>query len=143
MDGLKIGSFCYAKKHDKVVFCAMGTTANCVSVCTYGEWKAMLSEGDAAKKEITFDGKSFASNLDGNLPAVEGTGVECVGITEITYDEINDCVYFGYRNNGKVTDRYPNTGIYCYSFATGAVTCLIDGISVYGLAVNNNPAKLF
>ena len=143
LDGLKIGSFCYAKKHDKVVFCAMGTTANCVSVCTYDEWKAMLSEGDAAKKEITFDGKSFASNLDGNLPAVEGTGVECVGITEITYDEINDCVYFGYRNNGKVTDRYPNTGIYCYSFATGAVTCLIDGISVYGMVVNNNPAKLF
>ena len=142
-DQLKLGSFCYAKKHDKVVFCAMGTTANCVSVCTYAEWKTMASEGDVVKKEVTFDGKSFASNLDGNLPAVEGTGVECVGITEISYDEVNDCVYFGYRNNGKVTDRYPNTGIYCYSFITEQVTCLIEGVSVYGLAVNNNPAKLF
>ena len=142
-DGLKIGSFYYSSKHDQVVFCAMGTTANCISVCSYAEWKAMVSEGDVAKKAVKFDGKDFASNLDGNLPAVEGTGVESVGITQIAYDDMNECVYFAYRNNGKVTDRYPNTGIYCYSFKTQQITCLIEGISAYGVAVNNNPAKLF
>ena len=142
-DGVKIGSFYYSKKHDKVVFCAMGTTANCVSACTYEEWKAMLSEGDIAKKAVKYQDKDFASNLDGNLPAIEGTGVESVGITQISYDDINECVYFAYRNNGKVTDRYPNTGIYCYSFTTNQITCLLDGVSAYGLAVNNNPAKLF
>ena len=142
-DGLKLGSFYYSKKHDKVVFCAMGTTANCVSACTYEEWKAMLSEGDAAKKAVKYQDKDFASNLDGNLPSVEGTGVESVGITQIAYDDINECVYFAYRNNGKVTDRYPNTGIYCYSFKTEQVTCLLDGVSAYGLTVNNTPAKLF
>ena len=142
-DGLKIGSFYYSTKHDQVVFCAMGTTANCISVCSYAEWKAMVSEGDVAKKAVKFDGKDFASNLDGNLPAVEGTGVESVGITQIAYDDMNECVYFAYRNNGKVTDRYPNTGIYCYSFKTQQITCLIEGISAYGVAVNNNPAKLF
>ena len=142
-DGLKIGSFYYSTKHDQVVFCAMGTTANCISVCSYAEWKAMVSEGDVAKKAVKFDGKDFASNLDGNLPAVEGTGVESVGITQIAYDDMNECVYFAYRNNGKVTDRYPNTGIYCYSFKTQQVTCLIEGVSAYGVAVNNNPAKLF
>ena len=142
-DGLKIGSFYYSTKHDQVVFCAMGTTANCISVCSYAEWKAMVSEGDVAKKAVKFDGKDFASNLDGNLPAVEGTGVESVGITQIAYDDMNECVYFAYRNNGKVTDRYPNTGIYCYSFKTQQITCLIEGVSAYGVAVNNNPAKLF
>ena len=142
-DGLKIGSFCYSSKHDQVVFCAMGTTANCISVCSYAEWKAMISEGDVAKKAVKFDGKDFASNLDGNLPAVEGTGVESVGITQIAYDDMNECVYFAYRNNGKVTDRYPNTGIYCYSFKTQQITCLIEGVSAYGVAVNNNAAKLF
>ena len=142
-DGLKIGSFYYSSKHDQVVFCAMGTTANCISVCSYAEWKAMVSEGDVAKKAVKFDGKDFASNLDGNLPAVEGTGVESVGITQIAYDDMNECVYFAYRNNGKVTDRYPNTGIYCYSFKTQQITCLIEGVSAYGVAVNNNAAKLF
>ena len=142
-DGLKIGSFYYSTKHDQVVFCAMGTTANCVSVCSYAEWKAMVSEGDVAKKAVKFDGKDFASNLDGNLPSVEGTGVESVGISQMSYDDVNECVYFAYRNNGKVTDRYPNTGIYCYSFKTQQITCLIEGVSAYGVAVNNNPAKLF
>ena len=142
-DGVKIGSFYYSKKHDKVVFCAMGTSANCVSACTYEEWKAMISEGDISKKAVKYQDKDFASNLDGNLPAIEGTGVESVGITQISYDDINECVYFAYRNNGKVTDRYPNTGIYCYSFKTEQVTCLLDGVSAYGLTVNNTPAKLF
>ena len=121
----------------------MGTSANCVSACTYEEWKAMLSEGDISKKAVKYQDKDFASNLDGNLPAIEGTGVESVGITQISYDDINECVYFAYRNNGKVTDRYPNTGIYCYSFKTEQVTCLLDGVSAYGLTVNNTPAKLF
>ena len=142
-DGVKIGSFYYSKKHDKVVFCAMGTSANCVSACTYEEWKAMISEGDISRKAVKYQDKDFASNLDGNLPAIEGTGVESVGITQISYDDINECVYFAYRNNGKVTDRYPNTGIYCYSFKTEQVTCLLDGVSAYGLTVNNTPAKLF
>lgn len=143
LDGLKIGSFYYSKKHDKVIFCAMGTTANCVSVCTYAEWKAMLSEGDAAKKAIKYEEKDFASNLDGNLPSVEGTGVESVGITQMAYDDVNECVYFAYRNNGKVTDRYPDTGIYCYDMKSDAVTCLLPGVSAYGLTVNSIPSKLF
>lgn len=142
-DGLKIGSFYYSKKHDKVVFCAMGTTANCVAACTLEEWKAMVSEGDAAKKAVKFDGKDFASNLDGNLPAIEGTGVESVGITQMAYDDVNECIYFAYRNNGKVTDRYPNTGIYCYDLKSETIKCLLDGVSAYGLTVNNTPSKLF
>ena len=90
-----------------------------------------------------FEKKDFASNLDGNLPAVEGTGVESVGITQMAYDDMNECVYFAYRNNGKVTDRYPDTGIYCYDMKSGAVTCLLPGVSAYGLTVNNIPSKLF
>ena len=142
-ESIKIGSFYYSTKHDKVVFCAMEATANVVSVCTYAEWKEMASGGDVTKKAIKFDGKDFASNLDGNRPALEGTGVESVGITQITYDEINECVYFAYRNNGNNTANYPNSGIYCYSFVDGTVTCLIDGVSAYGLVVNNTPSKLF
>jgi hypothetical protein len=142
-DGMKIGSFCYSSKHDKVVFCTMEMTANVVSVCSYAEWKALQTGGDVKKKAITFDGKNFESNLDNNLPAIEGTGVESVGITQIAYDDVNECVYFAYRNNGTNTSDRPNTGIYCYNLVSGAVTCLIDGVSAYGLAVNNAPSKLF
>lgn len=140
---IKVGSFYYSTKHDKVVFCAMEMTANVVSVCTYAEWKAMQSGGDVTKKAIKFDGKNFESNLDNNLPAVEGTGVESVGITQIAYDDVNECVYFAYRNNGTSTSNRPDTGIYCYNLNSGEVTCLIKGVSAYGVAVNNTPSKLF
>lgn len=147
LETLKIGSFCYSKKHDKVVFCAMGASdGNCVSVCTLDEWKAMATESDVLKKSVKFDDKSFASNLDNNLPAIEGTGVESVGITQITYDDMNECVYFAYRNNGKSPEKYPGTGIYCVSDLSSdkpTVTCLIPGVSAYGLVVNNTPSKLF
>ena len=142
-DGVKLGSFCYSKKHDKVVFCAMGTAANCIAACTYAEWKAMISEGDIQKKEVKFNNMSFASNLSGNLPALEGTGVESVGITQIAYDDINECFYFAYRNNSERMYLYPPTGIYCYSIRTNTVTCLIEGVEAYGLTVNNTPSKLF
>ena len=142
-DGVKLGSFCYSKKHDKVVFCAMGTAANCIAACTYAEWKAMISEGDIQKKEVKFNNMSFASNLSGNLPALEGIGVESVGITQIAYDDINECFYFAYRNNSERMYLYPPTGIYCYSIRTNTVTCLIEGVEAYGLTVNNTPSKLF
>lgn len=142
-DGMKVRSFVYVPKHDKVVFCVMETNCNDVCVCTYEEWEKIASQGDAKKKAVTYNKMSFASNLDGNIPSVEGTGVESVGITQIVYDEVNDCVYFAYRNNGKKTEEYPETGIYSYSFTTNEVTQVIKGISVYGLTINNKPAKLF
>ena len=142
-DGMKIGSFYYSTKHDKVVFCVMEMTANNVCVCTYDEWKAMQSGGDVNKKAIKYNGMEFASNLDGNLPAVEGTGVESVGITQMAYDDVNECVYFAYRNNGTSTSNRPNTGIYCYNLVTNEVSCLVEGVAAYGVAVNNTPSKLF
>lgn len=142
-EDMKLGSFYYSKKHDKVVFCAMESGANCIAVCTYDEWKNMFSRDDVTRKAVKFNNMNFVSNLDGNLPALEGTGVESVGITQIAYDDVNECAYFAYRNNGEETDRYPNTGIYCYSFRTNTITCLIEGVEAYGLTVNNTPSKLF
>ena len=140
---MKIGSFHYSTKHDKVVFCAMEMTANNVCACTYSEWKAMQSGGDINKKAVQFENKSFESDLSGKLPAVDGpAGVEAVGITQMAYDDVNECVYFAYRNSTNVASL-PTSGIYCYSFATGEITCLIKGVAAYGVAVNNTPSKLF
>ena len=47
--------------------------------------------------------------------------IDSVGITQIAYDDVNECVYFAYRNNGSSTTNRPETGIYCYNLATGAV----------------------
>ena len=146
LEGMAPKSFVYTAKSATPKMCVhvMDAGYNGFYVCTYDELEAVGTSKNALKPyAVTYDGKMFESNRTGNLPAVEGHGDECVGICQMAYDEVNDCVYFGYRNNSVAAANFPPTGIYCYNVATGQVTCLIEGVSVYGLAVNNNPAKLF
>ena len=147
LEGMAPKSFVYTAKSPTPKMCVhiMDAGYNGFYACTYEELEAVGTSKNAIKPyAVTYNGQMFESNTTGNLPAVEGTGSESVGICQMVYDEVNDCVYFGYRNNSVGgAEKFPPTGIYCYNVATGQVTCLIEGVSVYGLAVNNNPAKLF
>ncbi len=144
------------------VYCAKNTTPTLCVYCTgdaynslyAGSYDEIVAITDPLKQlpnyEVQYTDstgtKSFKTNRTGNIPSVEGHTSECVGICQMAYDEVNGRVYFGYRNNYAVKetqDLYPPTGIYSYNLATGEVTCLIPGVSVYGLAVNNAPSKLF
>lgn len=145
------------------VYCAKNTTPTLCVYCTgdtynslyAGSYDEMVAITDPMKQlpnyEVQYTDtagmkKSFKTNRSGNIPSVEGHTSECVGICQMAYDEVNGCVYFGYRNNyaaKETQDLYPPTGIYSYNLTTGEVTCLIPGVSVYGLAVNNTPSKLF
>lgn len=144
------------------VYCAKNTTPTLCVYCTgdaynslyAGSYDEIVAITDPLKQlpnyEVQYTDstgtKSFKTNRTGNIPSVEGHTSECVGICQMAYDEVNGRVYFGYRNNYAVKetqDLYPPTGIYSYNLATGEVTCLIPGVSVYGLAVNNTPSKLF
>ena len=146
LEGMAPKSFVYTAKSATPKMCVhvMDAGYNGFYACTYAELDSVGTSKNALKPyAVTYDGKMFESNTTGNLPAVEGSGSESVGICQMAYDEVNDCVYFGYRNNSVAAANFPPTGIYCYNVATGQVTCLIEGVSVYGLTVNNNPAKLF
>lgn len=144
------------------VYCAKNTTPTLCVYCTgdaynslyAGSYDEIVAITDPLKQlpnyEVQYTDstgtKSFKTNRTGNIPSVEGHTSECVGICQMAYDEVNGRVYFGYRNNYAVKETqylYPPTGIYSYNLATGEVTCLIPGVSVYGLAVNNTPSKLF
>lgn len=146
LEGMAPKSFVYTAKSATPKMCVhvMDAGYNGFYACTYDELEAVGTSKNALKPyAVTYDGKMFESNTSGSPAAVEGTGSEAVGICQMAYDEVNDCVYFGYRNNSVASANFPPTGIYCYNVATGEVTCLVEGVSVYGLAVNNNPAKLF
>ena len=146
LESMKPRSFVYTSKSatPKFVVALKDADANGIFAASYEDMDAVGSSKTALKKyEKQYNGMSFSSNLTGNLPAVEGHGDETVGICQMAYDEINDCVYFGFRNNSAQKDLYPATGIYRYNIATDKIDCLIEGVSVYGLVVNNIPAKLF
>lgn len=144
LDGMWHKSFVYVPKHDKMVLHIMDAGYNGIYAATYDEFNAVGSSRNSMKPyAVTYNGMMFESNTTGNLPAKEGTGSESVGITQLVYDEINDCVYFAYRNNSNNQYNFPPTGIYSYNVATGWVTCLIEGVEAYGIAINNQPSKLF
>lgn len=144
LSGTQAKSFVYTTKSQKLCFHIMDSDANGFYCATIAE----LEEAGNSKTKIKafekqYNGMSFVSNTTGNLPAVEGTGSEAVGICQLAYDEVNDCVYFAYRNNSAQKDLYPATGIYCYNVASDSFTCLIEGPSAYGIVVNNALSKLF
>ena len=145
LDGMWHKSFVYVPKHNKMVLHIMDVGYNGIYAATYDEFNAVGSSKNSMKPyAVTYNGMMFESNTAGNLPAKEGTGTESIGICQLTYDEVNDCVYFAYRNNAPGGEgKFPPSGIYCYHVENGAVTCLVEGVEAYGVAVNNIPAKLF
>ena len=140
-------SFVYAAKSPtpKMVLHIMDVGYNGVYAATYDEFNAVGSSKNSIKPyAVTYNGMMFESNTAGNLASKEGTGTESIGICQMTYDEVNDCVYFAYRNNAPGgAGKFPASGIYSYHVATGTVTCLVEGVEAYGVAVNNTPSKLF
>ena len=143
LEGMMPKSFVYVPKHDKMLVHIMDAGYNGMYVATYDELESVGTSKNAFRPyKLTYEGKSFESNTTGYLWTKEGTSGEAVGICQMAYDEVNDCVYFAYRNNS-YTYMCPPTGIYSYNMATGEVTCLIEGVEAYGLTVNNTPSKLF
>lgn len=70
----------------------------------------------------------------------EGSAGEYIGICQLTLDETTGCVYFGLRS------AYPDevkSGLMRYNPATGFIEHVIEGVEVYGVAINNSKSKLF
>lgn len=70
----------------------------------------------------------------------EGSSGEFIGICQLTLDEATGDVYFGLRS------AYPNdvkSGLMRYNARTKVLEHVVEGVDVYGVAVNNAKSKLF
>lgn len=134
-------SFVYAAKSNKICFTLLGNGNEGFYVCTLDELNAITKSSDLAKYKKSFNMQSFTPDMTGINASMEGQSYEPAGICQMAYDEVNDCVYFAYRNHGNTAG--PDSGIYCYDVIRDQVTCLIEGVLAYGLTINNQPSKLF
>lgn len=134
-------SFVYAAKSNKICFTLLGSGNEGFYVCTLDELNAITKSSDLAKYKKSFNWQSFIPDRTGINASMEGIASELAGICQMAYDEVNDCVYFAYRNHGNTAG--PDSGIYCYDVIRDQVTCLIEGVLAYGLTINNQPSKLF
>jgi len=69
----------------------------------------------------------------------EGSSGEFIGICQLALDETDGCVYFGYRSS----DPAIKSGLMRYNPAKGYVEPVIEGVEIYGVAINKTPSKLF
>jgi hypothetical protein len=86
----------------------------------------------------TADGKSVTPITEAGKG--EGSSGEYIGICQLTLDEATGCVYFGLRSANPDEIK---SGLMRYNPARGVIEHVIEGIEVYGVAINNSKSKLF
>jgi PKD repeat protein len=70
----------------------------------------------------------------------EGSAGEFIGICQLALDESTGCVYFGLRS---ANPDEVKSGLMRYNPANNNIEHVIEGIEVYGVAINNTKSKLF
>ena len=89
----------------------------------------------------SFDDLKVAGRLIQSLaPDTEGSSGEYVYITQLTLDQEDGSVYFGYRT-GDATKVL--SGLKRYNLTTNKVESVIDNVEIYGVTINNKKSKLF
>ena len=69
----------------------------------------------------------------------EGSTGEFIAICQLALDENDGCVYFGLRSG----DAAVKSGLMRYNPTTGFIEYVVEGVEVYGVAVNKTKSKLF
>ena len=136
-------SFAYSTKSKKFAFTLWNAAQGGFYVASEKEMEEIGTDVTKLKPyKLTYGKLEFLPNITGSPAILEGTTAEPIGICQIAYDEVHDCMYFAYRNSLNDSGCAP-TGIYRYSFEKKKVDLLLEGPNVFGLVVNNAPTKLF
>jgi len=70
----------------------------------------------------------------------DGASGEYVGIRQLALDSRDGSVYFGFRSGNPAERR---SGLMRYNPNTMQLTTIVEGVDIYGVTINPNPAKLF
>ncbi|GAB1414884.1 hypothetical protein MASR2M117_02900 [Paludibacter sp.] len=92
----------------------------------------------APYKKSTTTGKSVTPITETGKG--EGNPGEFIGICQMAVDEATGDIYFGLRS------AFPNevkSGLMRYNASTNKIEHVIEGVEVYGVAINNTKTKLF
>lgn len=113
-----------------------------------GFYSCQLSDLDLMKSANVGSGKTYApiTFADGSgCPQIieqgkgEGSAGEYIGICQMALDKQTGDVYFGLRS----ADANVPSGLVRYNAATKQLEYLVEGVQVYGVAINETPSKLF
>ncbi|MCQ2335190.1 MAG: PKD domain-containing protein [Paludibacteraceae bacterium] len=141
---MRVKSFVFDHKTNRYTFSIWDDGSAGVYSCTKEELEAIGTSKTklAPYKKLHTSGLGFEPNISGSPAAVEGTSSEPVAICQMALDEKSGYVYFAFRNNHNDPTSAPS-GLYRYNPDLDKIETVIEGPSIYGLVINQEPSKLF
>lgn len=139
LSGMSVKSFVWDAKNQVIYFSIYDTGYEGIYCCTLAQLDAIgATKGNLAPYKLTMaDGTSIVPIT---TPGVgEGSSGEFIGVCQMALDESDGSVYFGYRSG----DANVKSGLMRYNPASGKIEYVLEGVEVYGVAVNTMPSKLF
>lgn len=131
-------SFVWNPSNDVIYFTVYDTGYEGFYACPLNELGNISSRGQLAPyKKTLANGKTVTPITEAGKG--EGSSGEFIGICQLTLDKEDGSVYFGLRS----ADADVKSGLMRYNPATDKIEHVIEGVEVYGVAVNGNKSKLF
>ncbi|MDD5186479.1 MAG: PKD domain-containing protein, partial [Paludibacter sp.] len=138
LDGMSPKSFVWDTKNQVLYFSIFDTGYEGLYRCTLAQLSAIKSRTDLAPYKLTLaNGKTVTPITEAGKG--EGSAGEFIGICQLALDENDGSVYFGLRS----ADATVKSGLMRYNPASGKIEYVIQGVEVYGVAVNKTKTKLF
>ena len=140
LSGMSPKSLVWDSKNQLIYFTVYDTGFEGLYRCTLEQLTAIggTRSNLAPYKLTTANGKSVTPITEPGKG--EGSSGEFIGICQLAIDEATGNIYFGLRS------ALPNeikTGLMRYNRATNRIEHVIEGVEVYGVAINNTKTKLF
>ena len=106
--------------------------------CTLEQLNAITTNAQLAPYRLTMaNGRPVIPIIQDGLG--EGSTGEYIAFCQLALDRATGAVYFGLRSG----DPDTRSGLMRYNPVSGKLEYVMEGVEVYGVAVNNAPSKLF
>lgn len=138
LEGMSPKSFVWDAKNQVIYFTIYDTGYEGLYRCSLAQLAAIKRQTDLAPYKLKLsNGKTVTPITEAGKG--EGSTGEFIGICQLALDENDGSVYFGLRS----ADATVKSGLMRYNPASGFIEHVIEGVEVYGLAVNKTKTKLF
>jgi len=146
LEGVDPKAVAWDSKNQMFYFTLNSTSFGGLYGCTMTQLDAIGAASDTKLAPLrlkTANGKSVTPVVSGTvIRDRDGAAGEYIGICQLAVDEATGNVYFGYRTSNPDDIK---SGLMRYNRAKNIIehVPLIEGIEIFGVAVNNNKSKLF
>lgn len=138
LEGMNPKSFVWDAKNQVIYFTIYDTGYEGLYRCSLAQLAAIKRQTDLAPYKLKLsNGKTVTPITE--VGKGEGSTGEFIGICQLALDENDGSVYFGLRS----ADATVKSGLMRYNPASGFIEHVIEGVEVYGVAVNKTKTKLF